>query len=138
MMASPRTAPERRIIHSAMLVPVLLAGEHAVSGTDDLDRTAAPLAQPNPLGDPDGLAVRVRVPRRSRARGEVHAARGQSREERAGEPLVPRWLGRLLAGEMATVMMTEVRGASNAKARRELGWKPRYASWRQGFAQGLG
>jgi 2-alkyl-3-oxoalkanoate reductase len=51
---------------------------------------------------------------------------------------VPRWLGRLAAGEMATIMMTEVRGASNEKAKRELGWKPRYASWRQGFAQGLG
>jgi nucleoside-diphosphate-sugar epimerase len=50
---------------------------------------------------------------------------------------IPRWLGRLLAGEMATLMMTEARGASNAKAKRELGWKPRYASWRQGFAQGL-
>jgi 2-alkyl-3-oxoalkanoate reductase len=51
---------------------------------------------------------------------------------------IPRWLGRLLAGETATLMMTEVRGASNDKAKRELGWKPRYASWRQGFAQGLG
>ena len=51
---------------------------------------------------------------------------------------VPRWLGRLLAGEAATAMMTEARGASNEKAKRELGWKPRYASWRQGFAQGLG
>jgi 2-alkyl-3-oxoalkanoate reductase len=51
---------------------------------------------------------------------------------------VPRWLGRLLAGEAVAVMMTEVRGASNEKAKRELGWKPRYASWRQGFAQGLG
>jgi len=51
---------------------------------------------------------------------------------------VPRWLGRLLAGEAATVMLTEVRGASNEKAKRELGWKPRYASWRQGFVQGLG
>jgi nucleoside-diphosphate-sugar epimerase len=50
---------------------------------------------------------------------------------------IPRWLGRLLAGEMATLMMTEARGASNAKAKRELGWRPRYASWRQGFAQGL-
>src|SRR4051812_24300226 len=50
---------------------------------------------------------------------------------------VPRWLGRLLAGEAATVMMTEVRGASNEKAKRELGWQPRYPSWRQGFAQGL-
>ena len=51
---------------------------------------------------------------------------------------IPRWLGRLLAGEAAAVMMTEVRGASNDKAKRELGWKPRYASWRQGFAHGLG
>jgi 2-alkyl-3-oxoalkanoate reductase len=51
---------------------------------------------------------------------------------------VPRWLARLLAGEAATAMMTEARGASNEKAKRELGWKPRYASWRQGFAQGLG
>ncbi len=51
---------------------------------------------------------------------------------------VPRWLGRLAAGEMATVMMTDARGASNTKAKRELGWEPRYASWRQGFAQGLG
>jgi 2-alkyl-3-oxoalkanoate reductase len=51
---------------------------------------------------------------------------------------IPRWLGRLAAGEAATLMMTDVRGASNAKAKRELGWEPRYASWRQGFAQGLG
>ena len=51
---------------------------------------------------------------------------------------IPRWLGRLAAGEAATLMMTEVRGASNAKAKRELGWQPRYSSWRQGFAQGLG
>jgi nucleoside-diphosphate-sugar epimerase len=50
----------------------------------------------------------------------------------------PRWIGRLAAGEAAVVMMTEVRGASNAKAKRELGWKPRYASWREGFANGLG
>jgi nucleoside-diphosphate-sugar epimerase len=51
---------------------------------------------------------------------------------------LPRWVGRLAAGEAAVVMMNEVRGASNAKAKRELGWKPRYASWRQGFAEGLG
>jgi len=51
---------------------------------------------------------------------------------------IPRWLGRLAAGEAATVMMTDLRGASNEKAKRELGWKPRYASWRLGFAQGLG
>jgi len=51
---------------------------------------------------------------------------------------IPRWLGRLAAGEAATLMMTEGRGASNAKAKRELGWQPSYASWRLGFAQGLG
>lgn len=51
---------------------------------------------------------------------------------------VPRWLVRLLAGEAATAMMTDVRGASNEKAKREFGWQLRYPSWRQGFAQGLG
>jgi nucleoside-diphosphate-sugar epimerase len=51
---------------------------------------------------------------------------------------LPRWLGRIAAGEAAAVMMTEVRGASNEKAKRELGWAPRYASWRQGVATGLG
>ena len=48
---------------------------------------------------------------------------------------VPRWLGRMLAGEAAAVMMTEVRGASNAKAKRELGWEPKHSSWREGFAR---
>jgi 2-alkyl-3-oxoalkanoate reductase len=51
---------------------------------------------------------------------------------------LPRWLSRLLAGETATVMMTEIRGASNTKAKRELGWTLRYPSWRLGFAKGLG
>ena len=46
---------------------------------------------------------------------------------------VPAWLGRLLGGEAAVVMMTESRGSSNEKAKRELGWSPRYASWRDGF-----
>jgi nucleoside-diphosphate-sugar epimerase len=50
---------------------------------------------------------------------------------------LPRWLGRIAAGEAAVVMMTEVRGASNKKAKRELGWTPHYSSWRQGFANGL-
>jgi 2-alkyl-3-oxoalkanoate reductase len=50
---------------------------------------------------------------------------------------LPRWLGRLVVGDAATVMMTEVRGASNAKAKRELGWKPQYPNWHVGFAQGL-
>jgi 2-alkyl-3-oxoalkanoate reductase len=45
----------------------------------------------------------------------------------------PRWLGRLFAGEALVMMATESRGASNAKAKRELGWTLRYPSWRQGF-----
>lgn len=51
---------------------------------------------------------------------------------------VPKWVGRLLAGPAAVIMMTEVSGASNAKAKRELGWAPTYASWREGFRLGLG
>ena len=47
---------------------------------------------------------------------------------------VPRWLARLFAGEAAVMMGTEARGASNAKAKRELGWSLRYPSWRHGFA----
>jgi nucleoside-diphosphate-sugar epimerase len=50
---------------------------------------------------------------------------------------VPAWLARLLAGEMVVGMMTEGRGFSNAKAKRELGWEPRYPSWRQGFKEEL-
>jgi 2-alkyl-3-oxoalkanoate reductase len=45
----------------------------------------------------------------------------------------PTWLARLIAGEAAVVMGTDARGASNAKAKRELGWTPRYPSWRSGF-----
>jgi nucleoside-diphosphate-sugar epimerase len=47
---------------------------------------------------------------------------------------VPRFVGRLFAGEVGVVMMTEIRGASNAKAKRELRWRPAHPSWRQGFA----
>jgi nucleoside-diphosphate-sugar epimerase len=48
-------------------------------------------------------------------------------------PRVPKFVGRLAAGQAGVVMMTEVRGASNAKAKRELGWRPAHPSWRQGF-----
>jgi nucleoside-diphosphate-sugar epimerase len=46
---------------------------------------------------------------------------------------VPRWLARLLAGESGIALMTEIRGASNQKAKHELGWTLRYPSWREGF-----
>jgi nucleoside-diphosphate-sugar epimerase len=48
---------------------------------------------------------------------------------------VPTWLARVLAGEAGVALMTEVRGASNEKAKRELGWTLRYPSWRQGFPE---
>jgi 2-alkyl-3-oxoalkanoate reductase len=51
---------------------------------------------------------------------------------------VPAWLARLIAGEGAVMMGTQSRGASNAKARRELGWTPRYPTWRQGFTAAYG
>jgi nucleoside-diphosphate-sugar epimerase len=50
---------------------------------------------------------------------------------------VPLWLGKLMAGEALATMMTEGRGASNAKAKRELGWQLLYPSWRKGFIEGL-
>jgi nucleoside-diphosphate-sugar epimerase len=50
---------------------------------------------------------------------------------------LPKWLARLVAGEMVVGMMTEGRGFSNAKAKRELGWELRYPSWRQGFKEEL-
>jgi nucleoside-diphosphate-sugar epimerase len=50
---------------------------------------------------------------------------------------IPRWLARPLAGEMAVRIMTENRGFSNAKAKRELGWELRYPSWREGFREEL-
>jgi nucleoside-diphosphate-sugar epimerase len=51
---------------------------------------------------------------------------------------VPEWLGRLLAGEVITRMMTKARAGSNAKASRDLAWRPAHASWREGFAGSLG
>jgi nucleoside-diphosphate-sugar epimerase len=50
---------------------------------------------------------------------------------------IPAWLGRLFAGDVAVATMTEGRGSSNAKARRELGWQPIWPSWRDGFRRGL-
>ena len=72
--------------------------------------------------DDDPAAVREWLPVLAQALGAKRPRR------------VPRWLARLLAGEVAVVMATESRGASNAKAKRELGWRPAHPSWRQGFA----
>lgn len=51
---------------------------------------------------------------------------------------IPAWVARPLIGEHGVSLMTQIRGSSNAKAKRELGWAPRYASWREGFRTGLG
>jgi len=51
---------------------------------------------------------------------------------------VPAWLARLIAGPAAVDMMTRARGISSERAKRELGWKPEYPTWRLGFAEGLG
>jgi len=57
----------------------------------------------------------------------------------AKRPLrVPVFLARLVAGRAAAALATQTRGASNEKAKRELGWSPRYLSWRQGFREALG
>ncbi len=50
---------------------------------------------------------------------------------------IPRWLARIVAGEHIVTLMTEARAGSNAKAKRDLGWQPKHASWRQGFAEVL-
>jgi nucleoside-diphosphate-sugar epimerase len=51
---------------------------------------------------------------------------------------VPTWLAQLVAGRATEMMAIRLRGASNAKAKRELGWQPRYPSWSQGFREALG
>ena len=76
--------------------------------------------------DDDPAAVSAWLP-------ALAAAAGAPRPRR-----VPAWLARPLAGEHGLVLMTEVRGASNAKARRELGWQPAHRSWREGFLTSLG
>jgi hypothetical protein len=50
---------------------------------------------------------------------------------------IPHWLGELVIGKDGVSMMTQIRGCSNAKAKRELNWTPIYPSWRIGFVDGL-
>jgi nucleoside-diphosphate-sugar epimerase len=51
---------------------------------------------------------------------------------------VPLWLAKLVAGRQLAAFATTTRGASNEKAKRELGWEPLYSSWRMGFREALG
>jgi nucleoside-diphosphate-sugar epimerase len=77
------------------------------------------------VGDDEPAPVRDWLP--------VLAAAAEAKPPRR----LPRWLARLAAGEALTTMMTEIRGASNAKAKRELDWRPAHPSWRAGFAEAL-
>lgn len=76
--------------------------------------------------DDEPAPVRVWLPEYARAVGAQQPMR------------IPLWVGRLVAGEAGVSVMTRIHGASNAKAKRELGWTPGYASWRDGFKGGLG
>ena len=78
------------------------------------------------VADDDPARMRDWVPAYARALGAKRPLR------------VPAFVARLLAGKAAAALATETRGASNAKARAELGWEPRYASWRRGFSEALG
>ena len=73
--------------------------------------------------------------RRRCTNGSRPTPRRSGRSRRAESPL---WLARLVAGYDLASAALEMRGASNAKAKRELGWQPAHPSWRQGFAESLG
>ena len=93
--------------------------------TDAAAATAAAVTRGDPgvynIVDDDPAPVREWLPYLSECLGVQPPAR------------VPAWLGRLLAGEVVASLMTQARGAANAKAKRELSWAPSYPSWRDGF-----
>jgi len=114
------------------MFPVIGSGAGIVSSThvdDAASGTLAALERGRPgiynIVDDDPAPTREFIPAIAEALG-------------APKPLhIPAWLGRLLAGDVAVAMMTEGRGSSNAKAKRELGWQPTWPSWRDGFRNGL-
>src|SRR5260221_86518 len=76
-------------------------------------------------------------PARAREMRETQAAMRYLGQAVLRAGLAVGFMGRLFAGEAGVVMMTEARGGSNAKAKRELAWRPAHPSWRQGFVEGL-
>jgi 2-alkyl-3-oxoalkanoate reductase len=113
--------------------PVVGKGEATFSFVhvdDAADATVGALDRGTPgiynVVDDEPARMREWVPEYARALG-------------AGKPMrVPKWLTRLVAGRGAADMATTMRGASNEKAKRELGWQPRHRSWREGFREELG
>jgi nucleoside-diphosphate-sugar epimerase len=97
---------------------------------DAASATVAALARSGPavynVVDDDPAPVRDWVPAFAEAVGAPRPWR------------VPAWVGRVFAGRLAVALVTEQRGASNARIKRELDWQPRYESWREGFRNGLG
>jgi nucleoside-diphosphate-sugar epimerase len=115
------------------MFPVIGSGDGIVSSTHIDDAAAGTLAalergrrgEVYHIVDDDPAPTREFIPAIAEALG-------------APKPLhIPAWLGRLLAGDVAVTMMTEGRGSSNAKAKRELNWQPIWPSWRDGFRHGL-
>lgn len=78
------------------------------------------------IDDDEPAAVNVWLPELARAVGAIPPFH------------IPVWLARLVIGEVGVSMMTQIRGASNAKAKRDLAWQPCYKTWREGFRKGLG
>lgn len=102
------------------LVPRLIAAGHEVTG---MVATGDPGIYQ--IADDDPAPAAVWLPELARILG-------------AGAPRhIPAWLGRLAAGEVAVSAFTKIRGADNSKAKNTFSWHPGYASWRQGFRQGL-
>ena len=93
--------------------------------TDAASATAAAVTRGGPglynIVDDDPAPVREWLPYLSQCLGVKPPMRA------------PAWLGRLLAGELVVSLMTQARGSSNEKAKRDLGWAPGYGSWRDGF-----
>ena len=121
-----------RLVQRRMF-PIIGGGTGVWSFThvEDAARVAALAVEGGPAGvynavDDEPAEVSVWLPEFARAIGAPPPWR------------VPTWLGRALAGDVVVSMMTTVRGSSNAKAKRVLGWQLRYPSWRVGFSEGLG
>jgi nucleoside-diphosphate-sugar epimerase len=114
-------------------LPIVGAGSGVFSFVhveDAASATVAALAHDGPatynVVDDEPATIREWVPVYTRAVGAPAPWR------------VPAWVGRLAAGGIAVEMMNELRGASNARIKRELDWQPKYASWREGFSTALG
>jgi nucleoside-diphosphate-sugar epimerase len=128
LLAAAARAGTRRVIAQGGRLPVIGGGAGVWSFIEITDAAAATVAAVSRgtsgvynVVDDDPAPVAEWLPYLAQVAG-------------AKAPLrLPAWLGRLLAGEFVVAQMTTSRGSSNEKARKELGWEPRYASWREGF-----